>query len=276
MVARASFNGIDLSGPLAKIPSRGHNGATWMDETNKRLFFRDDDLGLWLPADGQYFKSTSAPRVQVDLFRSGTINTGWSLNKGADAQTVNFAAVSGDPGYVRGVTGNAGTGTADDAVAIGGAAQFDIADGSIVYAARVRTSSIATVAIFIGLHDTLPASTLEMPFTLSGTTFTSTATDGAGFLIDTAATTDTIRCVAVKNDVDATAVDSADAWAADTWKLFQLKINTSGDVAYYIDGVKIATISSAIRSGVSLLPIVAAVTRTTTVRNVDVSLLGAA
>jgi len=276
MTSRISQHGLDISGPASKIPStKAHAGAVFYDETNRRSLVFDADLGLFMPVDGRLYLSSSAPRLMVDDFRMGTINTNWSLNKGSDPDAANFANVAGDEGYVRGTTGNAGTGTAADAVAIGGQLVYDIANGAINFVARVRMSAVTTAAIYIGLHDTLPATTLEMPFTLSGTTFTSTATDGAGFLLDTAATTDTLRCVAVKNDVDATAVDSADAWAADTWKTFRIAINTSGDARFYIGGTLITTITGAVRSGVSLCPIVAAVARTTATRNVDVDLLAA-
>lgn len=276
MTTRVSSHGLDLSGPASKIPAaKGHGGATYYDETNRRLLVFDSDLGLFLPADGQHYLSASAPRLLVDDFRASVINTNWSLNKGNDAQAANFAAVAGDQGYVRGTTGDAGTGTAADAVAIGGQLEYDIADGAITFVARVRMSAVTTMAVYIGLTDVLPGTTLEMPFTLATATFTSNATDAVGFLLDTSATTDTIRCVAVKNDVDATHVDSADAWAAATWKLFKIKINTDGDASFYIDGTLITTISEAVRSGIDLCPVVVAVARTTATRDCDVDLLAA-
>lgn len=276
MPPRASLNGQDFSGPATRLTKLIAPGQPFFDETNRRLWALDPESGLALPADRGYYASTSLPRLQVDDFGAGTINSNWSLNKGSNGSAANFAAVAANASIVKATTGAAGTGTAADCVAIGGQLIYDIANGAITMYGVVKVSAIANVALFVGLHDTLPASTLEMPFTLSGSTFTSTATDGCGFLFDTAATTDTIRCVSVKNDVDGTSVDSADAFAADTYRRFKITVDTSGNAKFFINGTLVGTITSAIRSGVNLCPIVAAESRTTSTRDVTVDLIAAA
>lgn len=271
----AVLHGIAQAGTASQRPSNAPDGATYFDTTLGRLLYFDGRLRAWFDAAGAPLWSTSSPRYVSDHFNLATIDSQWSLNKGNDAQAVNFAIAANNAGYARGVTGNAGDGTANDAVAIGGPLVFEAEEGVIHMAARVRIDTVANSALFVGFHDTLPASTLEMPFTLSGTTYTSTATDGVGFLWDTAATTDTLRAVGVANNTDATHVDLGVVLEDATWIDLGLVINTSGLASFYVNGVFYTTLSAATRVGVDLCPIVAGCARTTTVRNIDLAAIAA-
>ena len=275
MAARTVLHGVDEACPSSKMSAlldRANHGSRIWDETIQRMFVFDGNHKLPFLADGGEYYSASAPRLITDNFSQATLHTNWTVNKGTDAQCVNFVPTAADLGYVKGTTGDVGSGTAADAVSITGPLNFKPSVSAVQFVARVKMDAVTNMAVFIGMHDTL-ASTLEMPFTLSGTTFTSTATDGFGFLIDTAATTDTIRCIGVATDTDTAATDTADAWAADTWKVFRLECTTAGSVRFYIDDVLVATIAACCTPTVFLCPIVAAVARTTTSKNCSVDFI---
>lgn len=273
MVARTVLHGVDESVPTSKLAAllgRANHASKIYDETTGKLFIFDGIANQpFVIGGGGYFYSASSPRLLTDNFDSTTLNSGWTVNKGSDPQCVNFATVAADPGYAKGTTGDAGSSAAVDCVSITGPLVFEAEEGEILFSARVKVDAVTNLGIFIGLSDAL-ASTLEMPATLSVVTYTTNASDAVGFLLDTAATTDTIRCVGVDTDVDVTHVDTADAWAADTWKIFQLRVATNGTTKFYIDGTLVATIAACVTPGVDLCPIVAAVSRTTASRIVSI------
>jgi hypothetical protein len=156
----------------------------------------------------------------------------------------------------------------------GGALNWEADNGGLVYETRVKIDAITAVVLFIGFTDQTAA--LEMPWTLSGTTFTSNQSDGFGFLFDTAATTDTIRCVGVDTDVDVTAVDTGNAWLAATWMKFRLECDVNGQVKFYIDGSLVATIAACVTPTVALVPYIGGFDHGGAARNVDIDYMYAA
>lgn len=269
MVARISANGVDLSGPLAYIPSRGSHGQTFYDETSRRLLVWDDDIGFWMPSL-HGIVSSSAPLYVADDFKAPTISATYAKTVGNDGQAVAFAVSAADPlGIVVGTTGDAGTGIAADGLTLAGPLAFT-AGVERTFRTKVKVSAITNVYLFIGFTDVLPSTTLEEPISLSGTTFTSNATDACGLLFDTAATTDTIRGVGVATDADATAIDTGLAWVADTYKDVKIVITAEGTMKAYLDGTLVATVTSAVATTATLCPIIVAEARSTATRTVSV------
>jgi hypothetical protein len=143
--------------------------------------------------------------------------------------------------------------------------------GGLVMEAHVTVDAITSVAIFVGFTDQISA--LEMPWTLSTTTFTSNQTDGCGFLFDTAATTDTIRCVGVATDVDATSVDTGLAFVAATPRVFRIEVSKTGVARFFVDENLYATMTAAVTPTVALSPVIAGFSRTATTRLLDVDFI---
>lgn len=269
MVARVSLDGVDTSGPLSALPSRGNHGQPFWEETYRRQLVWDDNLGFWMPVNHGIVSSAS-PIYVSDDFKAPVINTGFVKTVGNDGQAVAFAVTQADPlGVVLGTTGDAGTGIAADGLTLAGPLVFT-PSAERTFRCRVKVSAITNVYLFIGFTDVLPSTTLEEPISLSGTTFTTTATDACGLLFDTSATTDTIRGVGVAADVDATAVDTALAWVADTYKDVKIVVTTAGTMKAYLDGVLVATVTGAVTASVALAPIIVADARTTSTRDVTV------
>lgn len=267
--------GHNISGTSALRPMNAPTGFHYYDTTLRRALVMDQDVGGFYknidPAASPLW-STSSPRHIFDDFEAASIDSQWDITEGIDAQAVAFANSSGT---AVGTTGNAGDGVANDAVCLAGPLVFEPEEGRIVFQTRAKFSAVTSLCFFIGFTDVLPASTLELPFSLSGTTYTSTCSNGCGFLFDTEATTDTIRCVGVEADVDATHVDSGEAPVADTYAVYKIVITTAGVARFYINGTLEATVADACAVGTDLCPIIIAVPRTTTSRVVTVDYLGA-
>jgi hypothetical protein len=214
--------------------------------------------------------------VWQDDFLGDAIATQYNFQEGVDAATSDFAILAGGiGGKARLTTGDAaGVDFANNGVQVDlGILNWQASNGGLSFETIVELSANTLVALFIGFTDT---AAFEMPWTLSGTTFTSTQTDGFGFLFDTAATTDTIRCVAVKADVDKTSVDTADVFTAATVYKFrcELVVNPANsalwDAVFYINNVRVGYISDAITAGTDLTPVIAAFSRTTATRTLDI------
>lgn len=257
MTARLTMNGVDLSGPASLLgPNfRGAHGQGWYDETNRNRYVWDDDLGFLVP-ENKGIVSGSAPRYIADDFKGGTLDSAWQVTKGNDDVAANFAISGASPlGLLVGTTGDAGTGIAADGIAIAGPLSFTPGTtNDLVLQAKVKWDVITNLRFFLGFTDVLPGTTFEQPASLSVVTYTTTATDAVGFLFDTAATSDTIRCVGVANDVDATHVATALAPVADTYKVFKIVVR-SGTAYFYIDGTLVGTVAAAVTTSVALCPI---------------------
>jgi len=150
----------------------------------------------------------------------------------------------------------------------GGALNWYAGNGGLYFETTVKLDDITTGAWFFGFTD--QTSALEMPWTISSTTYTSNGDDGFGFLFDTAATTDTIRCVGVKATVDGTAVDTSDAWAATTYKKFRCEADTLGNARFFIDGLLVGSIANAVTPTVALVPYIGGFARAASARALSI------
>lgn len=208
----------------------------------------------------------------LDDFLGDVIADQWNAHLGTDNGTGAATAIAINAaigGTLRLTTGDSNASLAADGVVLDSALNWKAAQGNLTFEARVKVDVITGVQIFVGLTDQVSA--LEMPVTLSGTTFTTVATDAVGFLFDTSADTDTIRLVGVANDVDATHQDSGLAFVAATYKTLRVEVDTAGKADFYIDGVKIgSTMTGAVTPSVALTPVIGARSLNTTSKNVDV------
>jgi hypothetical protein len=201
--------------------------------------------------------------VFFDDFLGDTLNTDSYLipTKGSDGQTVDFAVLSGEVGgAIRGTTGDdAAASYAVNGIQLGGALQWKANQGNLELQARVKISAITDISIFVGFSDQV--ANLEEAASLSVVTFTTNASDAAGFLFDTSATTDTIRAVGVKADSDGTHVDTSLAFVADTYRTLGIRINSSGHATYLIDDAPVAYVADAVTATVALAPYIGVCSR---------------
>jgi hypothetical protein len=205
-----------------------------------------------------------------DDFLGDVLQDPWRGAAGSSGATAPAILTSGTNGRVRLAMGT----DAGATMALNGS-QLDAGNlnwlptqGGLVLEAYLVIDVVTDVAVFVGFTDQVSA--LEMPWTLSGTTFTSNQTDGCGFLFDTAATTDTIRLVGVANDVDATSVNTGLALVAATPRKFRVEVSASGVGRFFIDGTLVGTVTGVTTPTVKLSPVVAGFSRTATTRLLDV------
>jgi hypothetical protein len=215
-----------------------------------------------LIADGRIMAlNAGSPARRVtwfDDFLGDTINAGYALLEGTDSATSDFAISTGVGGTAILTTGDSATHTmAGNGISVDlGALFWKASNGGLTFETRIQLDVITNVAYFVGFTDQVTP--LEMPWGLSTTTYTSNQSDGFGFLFDTAATTDTIRCVGVKADTDGTPVDTSLAPVAATYMTLRVECDTAGTARFYADGVLVGTITNAVTTTVALTPIIAA------------------
>ncbi len=128
---------------------------------------------------------------------------------------------------------------------------------SCLFECRIKWDVVTTLGFFCGFTDARTEAGSTMPWALATTSYTSTASDGFGFLFDTDATTDTIRCVGVKADVDGTNLDSAIVPVAGTYINLRCAITPGETASYWIDDVLIGTVALASTAATKLCPYVA-------------------
>lgn len=272
MPAVASLNGMDLSGTVR--PTNANDGAIWYDQTNRIHHTYDATLKIWIPGTPLHLAFTAAGAGGFfDDFRGVSIHPSWTLGKGSDDLAAYPVLAGGD--RVSLVSGDSGVNFAADGSLLTSISLGTIATRTngqpFIIPFKVKVSAITNVSYFVGITDTAG---FEAPASLTTTTFTTTATDAAVILFDTAATTDTIRLVGVSNDVDATPVDTSLAPVADTYESWYLSVNSSGDVAFYREGVLLGTLLVALRTSVPIFFVAGVTSRSTASRTLSLDYSG--
>ncbi len=218
----------------------------------------------------------SAKAVLFDDFLGDTLNSFlWTAAVGSDGQAV-AAAIPATPlqsGAITMTAADAGSSDAADLASLCGALNFMPNQGGMVLEVKLHVDDITNVSFFVGFTDIVansapsPSVGIEMPFSLSGTTLTSNATNAIGFLFDTAATSDKIWLCSVADNADGTEVDSDIAPVNGIYITLRVEIDAAGLATYYINGVSKGTQAApASKIDVALCPYVGVVSRTTAVR----------
>jgi len=209
-----------------------------------------------------------------DDFLGDTLDAKWGSQSGTDPQVVAPAFNAQTGGAMRMTTGDDAAGDmATNGVQLEQALVWRCANGKLVLEARVKMDAITNVAVFVGFTDQV--GTLEMPFTLAAAdALTSNATDAVGVLFDTNAATDNWWLVGVANDVDATKQNAGTAPTAATYETWRIEISTAGAATFWRNNAVVGTaMAAAVRNSVDLTPVVAAFSRSTASRVVDVDFL---
>lgn len=201
-----------------------------------------------------------------DHFTGAALSTHYTLLKGSDGSAVNPAISLVKGGRVR--LTNASAGAASMAVGgcqIAAARNWEADKGNLLLGTALNLSTLTNMSVFVGLTDKI---TLEAPFSMSGTTLTSNATDGFGFLFDGGATAATTwKCVGVKNNTDATTIETGVVHVAGTDDLLAMECDAAGTVKFYINGILVGSMVNAVTVTVALTETIASWVRTTAAAN---------
>ena len=248
MAATAVLNGSDMSGTYT--PKSPNDGSPFYDQTARVNRVYDDTIKAWVSRDNFQSAISAGGGGFWDDFR-GTINAQWTLLKGSDGAAA-YPAVAGND-RVDLVTAAAGTGIAADGCMLASISLGTIATRTngkkLVIPFKVKASAVTAVRYWVGLSD---SAALEQSASLSSTTYTTVATDAALVLFDTAATTDTIRLVGVKTNTDATHINTSLEPVADTYEVWRLEVNSSGDVEFFQNGTSLGTLSACLATDVAV------------------------
>lgn len=223
-------------------------------------------LGLGAEGAQRYIASKQMVNFSDDFTGAGaalstTPSGGWLSRKGT-TNAVDWTITEAVNGTVVGKVGDTTASMAVSGVQLSRGLNWKANQGGLYCEASVKLGIITNIAFFFGFTDQVAA--LEMPISLSTTTFTTNATDAVGFLFDTAATTVTIRLTGVANDVDATMQDTSVAYVADTYMRLRIELSAAGVATFYINGVAVGTaMTAAVTPTVLLTPVFAGFNRTT-------------
>jgi hypothetical protein len=207
-----------------------------------------------------------------DFLGSALAIAPYTLKKGSDASAANPAIVaSAMNGAVKLTTGaNASADNAGNGSQLLMGLSIKHSNGATVLEGAIgnMAAAIANSVVFFGWTDQIAA--VEMPGTISGTTLTAVADDFVGFLYDTAATSAFFQASAAKATVVKTLTASAVAPSiTETYNRFRIEVSAAGDATLYIDGVLLATITSAITPTVLMTPTFACFSRAATSKTIQ-------
>lgn len=224
-----------------------------------------------LVQNGRFISASEAKIIrQIDDFHGDVLASNWNTRVGSDGACVAGAINSQIGGVVRMVFG-AGAGATmavnGGQLSTGAFLNWKAANGGLRFQTRIALNAVTAVAIFAGFTD--QDSALEMPFTISGSTLTSNASDSVGFLYDTSATASTIKLVGVKGDTDATVTNTGIAMVAATFIDLALTVDASETARFWINGALVGTMASSLTKTVALTPVIAGFSREAVLKNAD-------
>lgn len=198
-----------------------------------------------------------------DDFLGDELGGGWTTQADAGCS----AAINVQSGGVLRLTTDA---TDDDRVDLSHELNW-YPNKKVHFECRLKCDVVTTLHVVAGLTDAKGEASQLLPVSLSGTTWTTTATDFIGFNFDTDATTKTWRGMAVKADVDATNKDLSNAWAAATWITLRIEVQDTGDATFFINGTALGGIvGPASTLATALVPYVGLQNRGASAKNLDI------
>lgn len=198
-------------------------GASWVEPTGAVVLW-DDFVGDTLNTDAWIATDTAAAGLGSSAFA--------------------ISSTAGDPvaahgGWISGTCSDNDSGSTEigsmAATTVGNFRPDRAGNGLLVFETRITLPAITTIRVNAGLTDDEAEANAVLAMSLSGTTWTTTATDAALWVFDTAATTDVFYGQTVDSDADGTAVTGTAPVAATALRL-RIEIGPTGSVYFYRDG----------------------------------------
>lgn len=218
------------------------------------------------------------PISYYDDFLQQTINesdTPWIFNKGSNSNALDPRTIGGAGGKLRLTTGTADGTTAADASQVVCAYPVQACWADLEIEIGLVLGSIDDISVCLGLTDT---TALEEPFTISGTTITSNASNAVCMVYDSDATTKEWYACAVDSDVDEVGNASIGiAPIAGTLHRFKILVQYGEIIQFlkYVNGRGFVTVARFTTTGVSSVvnlyaTVIACSTSAKASKNVDV------
>lgn len=199
--------------------------------------------------------------VLYDDFLGGAVKGDWVEGE-ANGGTIAQAALQG--GALTMTTGA----TIDDNAELAHGIQWS-GTKSAVFEARVKVDVITTVAMVVGFNDSAAEGNDVLPFEITAgaaTLVNGKTTNGVAFIFDTDGSVDYWYMAATKADAEGTPVVTAYAPVADTYEIFRIELDTSGNATFYRNGIAIGYQAACITAATLLTPYIGVMARTTSAR----------
>lgn len=236
-------------------------------------------MGIRVGENGsQFLMGTPNFIATHDDFIGASISGQWTLSKGSDGSTANFAVLAALGGTVRATSGAGAGGT----MAVNGvqlssslnlqanSANAGAINGGTFVEARLKLSAITNIQLFFGLTNQVAALQAPAIGAGGGDTFTYNAVDTVGFVFDTTMTTKNLWLVGNANSVAATAQNTGAAPVAATYTTLRVELDKNGNASFFRDGKAVGVLmAAAITKNVPLALVVEAFTRTAASATVD-------
>jgi len=138
------------------------------------------------------------------------------------------------------------TGTADNEVSfLGTALVFDISNEPEIEA-RVTIADVSGTCFFFGFSDanteTTPASTIDY----ADGTLAAAATDASGFVVDADKSSSLVYCAHIATGGSVAGIATSETWTDGETHNLRVKLNSSGNASYFIDGVQVGYKAAAV------------------------------
>lgn len=219
--------------------------------------------------------------VIADDFVGTTMRPEWATLKGSDGGCALFAINAQQNGVARGVTGAAAGGTvALNGTQIDSALNYYANAGGLEFEVRLKLSSVANVAVFLGFTNQVAALQIPADGTGGGNGVTYQANDCVGVLYDSTMTTKDWWLVGQAAGVPIVAQDSGLAPVATTYDTWHVSVSATGVASFYKNGTQIGfgvqegnQANGAVTPTVALTPVVCAFSRAAASVNVDLDYL---
>lgn len=214
--------------------------------------------------------------VNFDDFDGATLLGTWSVLKGSDAAAANFACNGGIGGTILGTTGATTTTMAGSGIQVtshlnlkaqgaGAAASTN----NLEFNARVQTSLITGLALFVGLTNQVAALQMPIQGAGGGNGFTGNAADAVGFLYDTTMTTPGWWMVGNKAAALAVGQNSGFLPVANVYDQLAISVDQLGNATFFRNGIQVGvTMANAVTPTVALAPVIAAFDRIAASKNI--------
>lgn len=138
------------------------------------------------------------------------------------------------------------TGTADNDSCFLSSAIIYNGTKDVIIEWRITITDVTGTAVFVGLSDAKSEANGAIALQYPGDSFTSTADDVAGFVIDADHDSSLIVAASSKATSDTTPVSSGITWTDGQTKTLRLHIDTTGAATFYVDGDDVAHIDAAV------------------------------
>ena len=111
---------------------------------------------------------------------------------------------------------------------------------------KIEITDVSGTLVFFGFSDETSEATPIATIDAAGATPTAGATDAVGFCIDADHDTSSIYCMSTTDGTTIQEVDTGIDWVDGESKKLRVKLDASGNARFYVDGVEVGYIVSAV------------------------------